>query len=553
MAPRGFLRIPAEHYFPVRFLVAIAPWVVVLNSVASAEDSHPLTLATWALIHLVTLGVASIPLFVAKRVLSQREISTVPLWFLVFSGAAAGAVKGISTSTLEFVLNLTEYWSQTVLVRGVGATIAGVWLLVLAGYSQMILTRLREARSEVVAQNVAVRLAAERDLLRLDLDEPLGRLVSLRERLSQGRSEAVSDDLRATVDHTIRPLSRALWSKENARYPEIRAIELFRLAVQSKSLPAHWAALIWASTSFTALAVPMGLVASATYNLVSGVLAMVVFWGLGRLALHSLVAGLVLVSALSLGVVFFGSWIASLLVADLYQVISAFDLAVGALWMVLVVAGVAVVSAGREMAQIIERDLESHGTRALIRQRAENEALELTSRTVATRLHGEIQSKLLTIAALIDEGRTPSSKLISDIDQAIAAIQALKTSPGFAAHSSPHEESVEYLINTWDGLMRVEVSPEADLLLPQIALDSPGLFDVLREALANAHRHGRATQVAIDVEKVDGSVWLSVSDNGYGPREGRPGLGTALLAQWTDEWSLTPTTDGGSRLRVKVG
>jgi anti-sigma regulatory factor (Ser/Thr protein kinase) len=72
----------------------------------------------------------------------------------------------------------------------------------------------------------------------------------------------------------------------------------------------------------------------------------------------------------------------------------------------------------------------------------------------------------------------------------------------------------------------------------------------VREALSNAYRHGSATAVGIvATEERGGAATLDVVDNGYGPRDGDPGLGSVLLDQWTEsDWTLESTTGGGARL-----
>lgn len=65
------------------------------------------------------------------------------------------------------------------------------------------------------------------------------------------------------------------------------------------------------------------------------------------------------------------------------------------------------------------------------------------------------------------------------------------------------------------------------------------LDQLLNELTANAHRHGLATKVEISLAIVENNLVLRVIDNGIGPRQGLPGLGTALLnAATAGRWEI---------------
>jgi nitrate/nitrite-specific signal transduction histidine kinase len=74
---------------------------------------------------------------------------------------------------------------------------------------------------------------------------------------------------------------------------------------------------------------------------------------------------------------------------------------------------------------------------------------------------------------------------------------------------------------------------------------------VLVEAVNNAVRHGRAA--SIDLTLAAGTdpstLHLTVDDDGIGPVQRPPGLGSALLDAMCDgDWGLARRPEGGSRL-----
>ena len=100
--------------------------------------------------------------------------------------------------------------------------------------------------------------------------------------------------------------------------------------------------------------------------------------------------------------------------------------------------------------------------------------------------------------------------------------------------------------------MRSRLFAAADLVL------SPGQVEdvarVVGEAVANARKHGAARSAQVTVTGAHGAVDVVVLDDGSGPDEGLPGMGSA----WLDfvapgAWALEPGPDGtGTRLHVRL-
>jgi anti-sigma regulatory factor (Ser/Thr protein kinase) len=72
--------------------------------------------------------------------------------------------------------------------------------------------------------------------------------------------------------------------------------------------------------------------------------------------------------------------------------------------------------------------------------------------------------------------------------------------------------------------------------------------EVINEGIANAVRHGFATEVSITV--ADGSE-IVIIDNGTGPRDGKAGLGSAYFSSVSTSWSLQ-ATPAGAKLTVNL-
>ena len=71
--------------------------------------------------------------------------------------------------------------------------------------------------------------------------------------------------------------------------------------------------------------------------------------------------------------------------------------------------------------------------------------------------------------------------------------------------------------------------------------------EVMNEGIANALRHGFASRVTVTLGP---GPEITISDDGTGPRDGVPGLGSTFFDSISQDWQLS-ATDAGSILRLK--
>lgn len=549
-------RIPLIHVLHLRTFAGIIPWIIVLNTVAAVDRFDVVLIGSWLAIHSVTLLVAGLPVFVTRAVMLRRGVDEVGLAFVIIAGIVLGVTKGSLTSLAEVMLGFSDEWAETVWLRSIGASVAAVWLLLLTAYARTGLERLERSRAELVRQNVATRLATQPDNPRVELQEPLHQLTVVRREVAAGAVKATPGTIRQVVDHTIRPLSRALWSVENSRYPAIRVTTLFRLSLESGRFPALAIALVWASLSFTALTVQLGVVASFAYNLATALVALVVWRFAGTLISRIIPLAVVIISVVSVAVVTVGSFLASMVVDGLYLSLTPVIVLFGAIWMTFVVIGASTVSGAMAISELIQRDLARHDTRNLVDSQADSLLTAMATRELATTLHGEVQSRLLGLAAAIDQGRLNPREVLRQLDAILDSLRTLqKTTPGTQPSVSTGDalEQLEHVQVAWRGLMQIVIDEPSERNLVALIVREPDLVEIIREALSNAHRHGNATLVEITVGLESDEIVVRVMDNGYGPRLGTPGLGTALLDRYAHKsWSLTRVDPSGAQLEIRL-
>lgn len=167
-------------------------------------------------------------------------------------------------------------------------------------------------------------------------------------------------------------------------------------------------------------------------------------------------------------------------------------------------------------------------------------------RNAAWVLHGPIQSALISSALSLNErGLTKQDR--TNLQQRIRdAVESLKKknetmNPDIA-------DALDGIANVWSRSCTTNWSADIDLL-DQIQRDQDSSFcviEIVREAVGNAVRHGKATQVDVAVlESEPGVLKIMVKDNGAGiTEESVAGLGSAMLDQISLTWKRENYSSG---------
>jgi len=174
-------------------------------------------------------------------------------------------------------------------------------------------------------------------------------------------------------------------------------------------------------------------------------------------------------------------------------------------------------------------------------------------RRIASILHGSVQSAIYAGALKLSQSANPDSELITqirrDVDSAI-----------FRLHSETETADVSALIEqisqVWQGVANIELRSfdnQARALLAGNSVASYCLIEVVREAVTNAIKHGRAKNVLVTIG-LEGEKLLDVEVRNDGEdlaKSDAAGFGTELLNELSHEWVLRRDGDE-TVLRAKV-
>jgi len=194
----------------------------------------------------------------------------------------------------------------------------------------------------------------------------------------------------------------------------------------------------------------------------------------------------------------------------------------------------------REMITDFRREVDEETIATLVRSQALAEA----TMDAAIVLHGSVQTQLHACAFTLEEA-TRRGDLV-EVNRALVHARALLEQPNLApraATATSIQDALEERIAQWRGLLAVTVSvnEQAEALSGVMA---GYVADVVEEAIANAVHHGAATEVLVSVSCDSDELTVQVRDNGTGPSNGAPGLGSRLFSSYGSRWSLQALTLG---------
>jgi two-component sensor histidine kinase len=185
--------------------------------------------------------------------------------------------------------------------------------------------------------------------------------------------------------------------------------------------------------------------------------------------------------------------------------------------------------------------------------RMDLERARLRQRELAKIVHGRLQNQILGAVLALTKSPEKDSpeKLLQEIERLEMEVGA-STEPKQSPVSASLSEEFSALTDRWRGLVNVQVT--SDLALDLTPQDVSACVLVAEEAITNAVRHGLASSIDIAIVPALHNWAITITDNGVGPRNGRPSLGTLTLNQIAGEsWSLVANGSGvGSILTVQI-
>jgi len=541
-----------------RWLLVLIPTSLVTSLLVRAI-ADVRSLLGWTVANAVAFAAcwAWVALF-DRTIFRWRAVRPVPITAVVAFGASLGALKGAMTDAAGAALGLGPIPIVETIWRSIGTAVLGAVVVPAIAALQVAVERYRTEHALLVAQ-LLHGIRREPDEISEEgaqRSSDLQRFAAeAREALAASAPDAAAATLLRLVDERLRPYTHELWARSDAPHRELDLRSVLRIALRNNAFP------------YAPIVLPYML---------SVLPVSIELAGPGQGALRAVLAGITLLAVLALAralrpplawrstaVLHLALTVA---VATAVQVLQWDHLFGGmprsstpALWVtvaiwltVLVVVSGAVTVALRTRAALRAEVLRSVGPEAL-RAVAMRDHDRLAAQRVATNLHADVQGQLLAAARRIEQlGEDAAARAaeLATIDRLLHELPGLSMT--VPADPVPFEVRLRALEHRWQGFVAVRIECAPDVTDVPAALQERAV-QAVSEAVVNAARHGLATAVRADIVVVGPGLEVRVADDGIGPRDGAPGLGSAYFAANSGgDWSLVAGPEGGSILRVRL-
>jgi hypothetical protein len=542
-----------------RWLLLLVPTSLV-TSLLTRGVVDLRSLLGWSAANVIAFGVcwSWVALFDATmfRARAQRPM---PLTAVVTFGASLGALKGAMTDLSGVALGLGSIPAIETVWRSIGTAALGAVAIPAAAALKVAVERYRTEHALLVAQLLHGINAGSGDEARAcgaasSSTSDLHDFASeARAALAASSPEDAAATVLALVDDRLRPYTHQLWARGDAPHRPLDLRSVLVIALRRSPLPYGAIVLPYALSVWPVSVELTGPLAGTLRAVIAGVTllgVLILARTLRPQAMSARLAGVHLA--------------ATVLVATGVQMLQWDRLFGGmprpstpglwftvAAWLaVLIVVAGAVAVALQARAALRAEVLRAIGPEAL-RSVAMRDHDRLAAQRIATRLHADLQGQLIAAARRIEElGDDPPARAaeLATIDRILEEIPSLGSVPSQA----PVGDQLTALEDRWRGFLDLRI-----VCAPEVVGAASSLQDkavqVVSEAVVNAARHGLATRVSVELDASGEGVDVRVTDDGIGPRDGTPGLGSTYFAAVSGgEWSLVANAEGGSMLRVRL-
>ena len=478
----------------------------------------------WFLVALAGLATIGVFFLLGDFVwFRKRRMHPVPVWAVGGFGALIGIVRGAVVVATADVLGVQAFTFLGLINRMIAGGLLGAIALPLGALVLSVINRYRSERRRLLdelAESERHRLA-EQDQLTL-----------LRSALVEDVRAEVHDVALTAIEagggakevsFALREASHSIWEGDATSVErEGRGATITSTlwqGVTSRPLPISWICSLW------------GLSAAASVLSISGLAwgGLQVLFSVGALALCLWLANQWITrkpshwgaaTATFVGLAWTLTSPVSYLLFDSRPLGTAVPIMVlNLFWLPAVVALVAFAAGAVTSSELVLARLRTSVDKNEVTTRAIEVERDSILRELAEQLHGSVHSPLVSQAAL-DSDR---ERLMEQVGQAVAALSAESLDVDL-------ESRLAALAESWDGLVTVDVRVGGG------QARSRDVERVVKEAIANAYRHGGAEWVRVSVTDSDG-VEVLVEDDGRGPSESpSAGLGSRMfdtLGEWT--------------------
>lgn len=533
------------------------PILILTVPLTSIAESSNGTFLQWSIAALAGTILAVIGLFaVDKTIWANRRLYPVSNRQLFLVGGLIGALKGLATEIFATKLfSITGISISTIFERTISSASIGaisIPLIALLGFSINARQQIKDKRLNDLAGIDNLLEGLDNKLIEEKfLEDTRNRIENARESFEkefiQSRNYNNSDianKLNQIATDLVRPLSHRAeqlnkrsvleehsWSETVSRFPS------------AVKLGVGWLLTLYVASSARLQLQIRGLAGGTIILTITTLIFLVslnLFFSLNRKKMRgqyfvfaSLLGSMILNSTLA--------FVASEIVFGDYKV--NFSLNVFWCFLISVVVGFSTLYLTYEIEDLAHLNEEySKKFQQLLKL---EQGTPRISANLARYLHGTMQTRLIASAYRLQNLSEQST--IEEIEAELQLVLEHLTLPENVSSFqkvNTSKDMIHEIIELWGTFMEISTNFQ-DLHLIDIKTMG-NVCELLNEALSNAFRHGRASNVTVEIRVEGNKVNILVSDNGFISQEPKPGLGMSLYDRVTSNWELNRV--GGSTI-----
>ena len=564
-----------RHSLDLRPYLFFAPLSILLIPLQESNFSERKNFIFWSLISLLSYLAQLLFIKLSQIILiNKRNFQPFALWVIFVIGGASGAIKAvivyISPQFLEMQVVSLDLGSRILAGTFVGICVVPIFAVISNQLSLVLQRRKILMQALLVEESLKFSnqeaLQKVREATQIAIESEFSSLISeTRKQIknTEGKSleqqyELIASALTLSAQNLIRPLSHRLMQDMSQDFPSPPLRSIFFLAFKKPILPilptlflASIVSVITVLREITSIPIIFFICFSEAFFLFIQIISINAFTKSRMSKKSSVNTPIFIVLSSFLGVS--ADYVLSLILFSEYEFLKGELLLLDAFWRLAFICVVSFVVNLIENEAAVEQFIsELINTHKIDKMLADQEILRV-KQDIARYLHGNLQSRVMALGLSL---KVREIKDQVSMDSALSLSQSLLDSPFsefLAAEDRSLFDEVSFNANKWDGLLSIHLNIEvADSQLSQIQKRAVGT--ALEEAFANALRHGLAKEVEIKIYQDGLGITVAVLDDGVGPRNTPPGLGSRLYdAVATRGWSLQHRlNDEGSILELRI-
>ena len=564
-----------RHSLDLRPYLFFAPLSILLIPLQESNFSERKNFMFWSLISLLSFLTQLLFIKLSQIILiNKRNFQPFALWVIFVIGGASGAIKAvivyISPQFLEMQVVSLDLGSRILAGTFVGICVVPIFAVISNQLSLVLQRRKILMQALLVAESLKFSnqeaLQKVREATQIAIESEFSSLISeTRKQIknTEGKSleqqyELIASALTLSAQNLIRPLSHRLMQDMSHDFPSPPLRSIFFLAFKKPILPilptlflASIVSVITVLREITSIPIIFFICFSEAFFLFIQIISINAFTKSRMSKKSSVNTPIFIVLSSFLGVS--ADYVLSLILFSEYEFLKGELFLLDAFWRLAFICVVSfVVNLIKNEAAVEQFISELINTHKIDKMLADQEIIRV-KQDIARYLHGNLQSRVMALGLSL---KVREIKDQVSMDSALSLSQSLLNSPFsefLAAEDRSLFDEVSFNATKWDGLLSIHLNIEvADSQLSQIQKRAVGT--ALEEAFANALRHGLAKEVEIKIYQDGLGITVAVLDDGVGPRNTPPGLGSRLYdAVATRGWSLQHRlNDEGSILELRI-